>query len=148
MKRRQNTRCRIGSPFTTDHEGLIDDHDVRRSGRLASPVLSACHSLSYTTCTAFRYDVNKLEITDFTLQIDDFTLQIGDLTLQIGDSTLQIGDFTLRIVDFTLPRAGSDRRLDVTKLRMGDSIEKRPRGSSISAIRSFKSTIRSFKSVI
>jgi hypothetical protein len=148
MKPRQNTRCRIGSPFTADNEGFIDDHDVRRSGNPASCGLSACHSLSYTICTALRRDVDTLHIDDSKLQIDDFTLQIGDSTLQTGDSKLQIGNSKLQIVDFTVRRAGSDRRLDLTKLRMGDSIEKRPRGSSISAIRSFKSTIRSFKSVI
>jgi len=127
---------------------LIDDHDVRRSGNLASRGLSACHSLSYIIGTALRQDVGKLYIDDSKFQIDDFTLQIGDLTLQTGDSKLQIGNSKLQIVDFTVRRAGLDRRLDVTKLRMGDSIEKRPRGSLKSAIRSFKSTIRSFKSAI
>jgi hypothetical protein len=135
-------------PFTTDNEGLIDDHAFRRSGNLASRDLSGCHSLSYTTWTALRQDVDKLHVDDSKFQINDFTLQIGDFTLQIGDSTLQIGDFTLRIGDFTLPRASSNRRIDVTKRWIVDLTDLPPFLSLKSTIRNLKSTIRSFKSVI
>jgi len=125
----------------TAHEGVIDAHDFPRSGQLASRALSACHPLSYTACTALRQDVDKL-------LPNDLKLRAADSKLQTGDSKLQTGDSWLRIVDFTLPPVGSERRLDVTKLRMGDLTVKRPRGSSISTIRSFKLAIRSFKSAI
>ena len=68
--------------------------------------LCDCVTISYAARPVSRHDVNKLQIDDSTLQIDD--------------STLQIGDSRFRIVDLTLLRAGSDRRLDVTKLRIGD----------------------------
>jgi len=128
----QYTRCRVGNQVVAfalvvdaPYEEVIDVDDFPRSGLLASRALSACNPLSYTIWMALRQDVDKL-------CIDDSKFQINDSTLQIGDSTLQIGDSTLRIVDLTLPPAGSDRRLDVTKLRIGDLTLKRPRGSSIS----------------
>ncbi len=131
-----------------DDERHIDEVDFPRSGHPASSALSACHSLSYTTYTVFRQDVNKLRITDSTLQIDDSTLQIDDLTLQIGDSTLQIGDSTLQIVDLTLLPTSSKRRIDVTTRWIVDINDLPPCRKSISTIRNFKSTIRSFKSAI
>ena len=131
-----------------DDKRHIDEVDFPRSGHPASSALSACHSLSYMTCTVFRQDVDKLRITDSKLQIDDSTLQIGDSTLRIGDSTLQIGDSTLQIVDLTLLRASSNRRLDVTTRWIIDINDLPPFRKSISTIRNFKSTIRSFRDYI
>jgi hypothetical protein len=130
------------------HEGVIDENDFLISGQLAAAVISACHSLSYTTGTALRKAVNKLRINDSKLQIDDFTLQIGDFTLQTGDLTLQIGDFTLRIGDFTLSLGSSKRRFDVTTRWIVDLNVLTPSWSFKSTIRNFKSTMRNFKSAI
>ncbi len=151
----QHTRCRIGRQVVayapvvdTPYEGVIDADDFPRSDRLTSCALSACHSLSYTTCTALRQDGDKLCIDDSKFQIDDSTLQIGDSTLRIGDSTLQIGDSRLRIGDLTLLRASSNRRLDVRTRWIVDLTDLPPCRRSISTIRNFKSAIRSFKSTI
>jgi hypothetical protein len=123
------------------HEGVIDADDFPGSGQLAARALSACHPLSYTTCTALRQDVDKL-------CIDDSKLQIDDSTLRIGDSTLQIGDLRPRIVDLTLLRASSNRRLDVTTRWIVDLTDLPPCRRSISTSRSFKLVIRSFESAI
>ena len=155
MKTWEHTRCRIGRQVVAyshvvdmAHEGVIDADDFPRSGQLTSHALSACHSMSYTICTASRQDVNKLCVADSKLQIDDSTLQIGDSTLRIGDSTLQIGDSRPRIVDLTLLRASSNRRLDVTTRWIIDLTDRPPGRTSISTIRNFKSAIRSFRLAI
>ena len=148
MKTWEHTRCRIGRQVVAyshvvdmAHEGVIDADDFPRSGQLTSHALSACHSMSYTICTASRQDVNKLCIADSKLQI-------GDSTLRIGDSTLQIGDSRPRIVDLTLLRASSNRRLDVTTRWIVDLTDRPPGRTSISTIRNFKSAIRSFRLAI
>jgi len=70
--------CQIGGRLSADvdlididDERSIDEVDFPRSGHPTSRALSACHSLSYTTCTVFRQDVNKLCIDDSKLQIGD-----------------------------------------------------------------------------
>ena len=92
MRRVDSPQCQIGARLFARVD-LIDIDDTRlidfpRSGHPASSALSACHSLSYTTCTVFRQDVDKLRITDSTLQIDDSTLQISTVPLEVEELQL------------------------------------------------------------